>query len=67
MLSTETRFIGVLEVVIDETERDCPDTGLVLKWRRRGDRWEGLVTHMVDGKPTTEWLPALVLSAAAAS
>lgn len=37
-------------------------SGLVIKWRRRGVRWEGLVSHEVDGKVTTEWLPALPLA-----
>lgn len=48
-----------------ETEEDLPDRSdeeLVLKWRRRGDAIEGLVTREVDGKETTVWLPALVLT-----
>lgn len=46
-----------------EVEIDAPDQreGIVLKWRRRGDWFEGLVTHEVDGKIVTEWLPALEL------
>ncbi len=38
-------------------------SGLVIKWRRRGVLWEALVSHEVDGKITTEWLPALKLAA----
>ncbi len=34
---------------------------VVLRWRRRGAVWEGLVSREVDGRATTEWLPALVL------
>jgi hypothetical protein len=36
--------------------------GDVVKWRRRGDTWEALMTHEVDGKIVTEWLPALKLT-----
>lgn len=39
-----------------------PGAGLVLKWRRRGDIWEGLVTREVDGKVTTAWEPALMMA-----
>ena len=35
----------------------------VLRWRRQGDRWEGLVSReLVDGTLVTEWLAALVFS-----
>jgi hypothetical protein len=44
------------------SDSDRPDPGLVVRWRRRGDVWEALVTHEVDGTVTTEWLPALVLA-----
>jgi hypothetical protein len=40
--------------------------GDILKWRRRGDTWEALITHEVDGETITEWLPALVLARHAA-
>lgn len=36
--------------------------GLVLRWRRRGDSWEGLVRRTVDGHVRTEWLLAMELA-----
>jgi hypothetical protein len=55
-------FSGVHEVVINAPGHATDGTGFVVKWRRRGDLWEALVTHEVDGRVTTEWLPALVLT-----
>jgi len=40
---------------------DDEEEGLILRWRRRGAVWEGLVSHEVDGRVITEWVPALVL------
>lgn len=54
-------FTGVHEVTVDRIDH-VDNEGLVMRWRRRGDVWEGLVSHEVDGKITTEWLPALVLT-----
>lgn len=50
---------------VHETPADAQgeDDWLVLKWRRRGDAMEGLVTREVDGRVSTEWLTALVLPA----
>lgn len=53
---------GVRQVAIHPPGRALDDEGLVVRWRRRGDRLEGLVTHEVDGKVVTEWIPALVLA-----
>jgi hypothetical protein len=58
-------FAGVHEVAAIPGDVDY--AGLVVRWRRRGDVWEALVTHEVDGRITTEWLPALVLASRAAS
>ena len=61
-MSDETMFTGTHEVAVEPPGAMQTDQGLVLKWRRRGDLWEGLVTREVDGKVATEWLPALVLN-----
>ena len=54
-------FKGVHKVTVSLPEGDEPCEGLVVKWRRRDDCWEGLVTHEVAGKITTQWVPALML------
>ena len=56
-------FSGVHEVTIEPPEGvDDPGPGLVVRWRRRGDLWEALVSQEVDGRITTEWIPALKLA-----
>lgn len=55
-------FSGVCEVSVELPSRSGAETGLVLRWRRRGATWEGLVSReTADGRLVTEWLPALVL------
>ena len=54
-------FSGVCEVAVELPSSSGAEAGLVLKWRRRGDTWEGLVSReTADGRLVTEWLPALV-------
>ena len=56
-------FCGVCEVAVEFPSATRAEAGLVLKWRRRGDVWEGLVSReTADGRLVTEWLPALVLA-----
>jgi hypothetical protein len=62
MMAEQDFFPGVPDVTIEAPDHAFEDTCLVLKWRHIGDRWEALVSHEVDGRVTTEWLPALVLS-----
>jgi hypothetical protein len=54
-------FSGVHEVTLTLPAYPQPTPGLVVKWRRRGAIWEGLVTHEVDGKAITTWVPALLM------
>ncbi|MDZ5619694.1 hypothetical protein SFC88_02590 [Nocardioides sp. HM23] len=61
-MSDETVFSGVHEVSVDLPTAPDQDHGLVLKWRRRGEILEGLVSREADGRVMTEWLPALLLS-----
>lgn len=39
-------------------------SGVVLKWRRRGDMFEGLVSREVNGRVVTAWIPAMRMSPA---
>lgn len=61
-MSDQDIFSGVREVTVEPPEYADAMPGVVVKWRRRGDVWEGLVSREVDGKVTTEWLPALLLN-----
>ncbi|WP_146207207.1 hypothetical protein [Nocardioides silvaticus] len=59
----EEPFSGVHEVGVRLPSRAEVEVGIVLKWRRRGDIWEGLVAReTADGTLLTEWLPALVFT-----
>lgn len=60
-MADEDVYTGVHEVALDGPVHTDTAVGLVVKWRHRGGVWEGLVTHEVGGKITTEWLPAVVL------
>ena len=52
---------GVHEVAVGLPRGEL-ENGVVLKWRRSGAAWEGLVSReTADGKILTEWLPAVVL------
>jgi hypothetical protein len=66
-MADQNVFAGVHEVTISPPDHTEDQPGLVVRWRRRGDVWEALVTHEVDGGVVTEWLPALVLAPQAAS
>lgn len=62
-MTGEDVFSGVCEVVVALPSCSEGEVGLVLKWRRRGDTWEGLVSReTADGRLRTEWLPVLVLT-----
>ncbi len=52
------------EVTLTLPDMPGPSPGLVVKWRQRGEIWEGLVTREVDGKIITGWLPAVMLQPA---
>ena len=58
----ETVCSGVHEVSVDLPTTPEQDHGVVLKWRRRGELLEGLVSRESEGHVVTEWLPALLLS-----
>jgi len=57
-MSEDVAISGVHEVVISPPDQPGQEPALVVKWRRRGMVIEGLVTHEVDGRVVTEWLPA---------
>ncbi len=60
-MADEDAFDGVHEVSIGPPSAGDSEKGVVLKWRRRGAVWEGLVSReTADGKMLTEWLPAVV-------
>jgi hypothetical protein len=61
-MADQDEFPGVHELTIDWPDRPDGVEGRVIRWRCRGDVWEGLVSHGVGGKTITEWLPALVLA-----
>ena len=61
-MSDETVFSGVHDVSVDLPTAPDQAHGVVLKWRRRGEVLEGLVSREDNGRVMTEWLPALLLS-----
>lgn len=61
-MSKDPAVFGVQEVKVTLNGDTEEVDGLVLKWRRRGDILEGLVSSEVDGKLVTHWLPALAFS-----
>ena len=63
-MSKEPAVFGVHEVRVTLSDSTEPVDGLVLKWRRRGDILEGLVSSKVDGRLVTQWLPALAFAPA---
>ncbi|GAA3804117.1 hypothetical protein [Nocardioides panacisoli] len=58
-MSDDLASPGVQKILINPPEQAAPEPRRVVKWRRRGMVLEGLVTHEVDGREVTEWLPAL--------
>jgi hypothetical protein len=66
-MSDQGVFSGVHEVTLTLPDSPEPSPGLVVKWRQRGQIWEGLVTREVDGKIITGWLPAVMLQPAASA
>ena len=60
-MSDDEVFTRVYDAEIEAPMDDEEEEGLILRWRRRGAVWEGLVSHEVDGRVITEWVPALVL------
>jgi hypothetical protein len=61
-MSDQTADSDIAEVSDDLPAGPDAATGVVMKWRRRGEMLEGLVSRETDGRVFTEWLPALVLS-----
>ena len=49
-MSDQDIFSGVHAVTLTLPDMPGPSPGLVVKWRQRGEIWEGLVTREVDGK-----------------
>lgn len=61
---SDDAYPDIKEVTVELPDRIDDAEGVVLKWRRRGDLLEGLVSRDQDGRVVTEWIPALLLTPA---
>jgi len=62
-MSDQTADSDIPEMSDDLPTAPDAASGVVMKWRRRGEMLEGLVSRETDGRVFSEWVPALVLSA----